>query len=253
MDVKTMTYLTLLITPVIGAVIAYCTNWLAICMLFRPYRPIYLFGKQLPFTPGLIPKEQARLAKKLAAAVGSHVITPEMVAQKLISTPLLLAGANEVKASIRKNLPKGAEYIRQFENPELDAKGIEWVKTLIQENVGKLAGMFLDPGKIYVSIKEGIIDYLSQEENLETIADKIDENIDLFCQSESKAKIFEQIADHITRHIDIEAMIEAQINTFDPEETEALILSVVKRELKMVIALGGVLGFIIGWIPVLLG
>ena len=247
-----MTYLTLLITPVIGAIIAYCTNWLAISMLFRPYRPIYIFGIQLPFTPGLIPKEQARLAKKLAAAVGSHIITPEMVGQKLISTPLLLSGANEIKSAIRKNLPKGAEYIRQFEDPQLDAKGIEWVKTMIQENVGKFAGMFLDPGKIYAGIKEGIFEYLSQEENLEKIADKIDESIDQFCTLESSAKIFEQIAAHVAKHIDIEAMIEEQINTFDPEETEALILSVVKRELKMVIALGGILGFIIGWVPVLL-
>ena len=45
---------------VIGAVIGAATNHLAIKMLFRPYKPYYLFGKQLPFTPGLIPKKKRR-------------------------------------------------------------------------------------------------------------------------------------------------------------------------------------------------
>jgi len=246
-----MTYLTILITPIVGAVIAYCTNWLAITMLFRPYRPIYIFGKRIPFTPGLIPKEQARLAKKVAEAVGNHIITPEMLTQQLLSPPLLLAGTKALKEVIRNNLPKGAAFIQQLENSDLDTQGAELVKTLIKENVGRLSGMFLNPDKIYAGIKEGILDYLSKEENLEGIADKIDEWIDQLCISESSEAMAKKIAAQAARHINIEAMIETQINTFDPEEAEALILSVVQRELKMVIALGGVLGFIIGWIPVL--
>jgi len=240
-----------LATPVIGAMIGYCTNWLAIRMLYRPYRPENIFGIHNPFTPGLIPKEQARLAKKVAEAVGNHIITPELLSQKLISPSLLLTGANEFKSAIRKNLPKGAAYIQQFENSNLDAQGAELVKTLIKENVGRFSGMFLNPDKIYAGIKEGVFDYLSQEKNLDVIADKIDEWIDQLCtleiEEEKKAPIidaFEKIADHVARHINIEYMIEEQINTFDPEEAEALILSVIKRELHVVLSLGGILGLL---------
>ena len=42
--------------PIIGGVIGYCTNWLAIKMLFRPYNEIKIRGRVLPFTPGIIPK-----------------------------------------------------------------------------------------------------------------------------------------------------------------------------------------------------
>lgn len=42
----------ILFMVVVGAVIGGFTNLLAIRMLFRPYKPIYMFGKQLPLTPG---------------------------------------------------------------------------------------------------------------------------------------------------------------------------------------------------------
>ena len=42
----------LLAPPIAGGVIGYFTNDVAIKMLFRPYRPIYLGKRRLPFTPG---------------------------------------------------------------------------------------------------------------------------------------------------------------------------------------------------------
>ena len=55
-----------LVPPLAGGVIGYFTNDLAIKMLFRPYKAVYVWGKQLPFTPGLIPTNQERLAKKVS-------------------------------------------------------------------------------------------------------------------------------------------------------------------------------------------
>jgi uncharacterized membrane protein YheB (UPF0754 family) len=48
--------------PVVGGVIGYFTNDIAIKMLFRPYRPWYVGKQRVPFTPGLIPSNQERLA-----------------------------------------------------------------------------------------------------------------------------------------------------------------------------------------------
>ena len=259
-----MDILNIIIPPIIGAFIGYGTNCLAIMMLFRPHRPVYFFGYKMPLTPGLIPKEQGRLAKKMAATVGGRLITPEILAKELLSSSLLLTGAQELKSLIRENLPLASEFIRQFEHPRLDElniQGPELIKKLIQEHVGRFAGMFLDAEKIFASLKEGLLDYISQEENLEMIADKIDEAIDRFgdltSEQAEKAPGFtsalEKIAVHVAQHIDVESIIEKQINLIDPEEAEALILSVIRRELHVVMALGGVLGFIIGWIPVFMG
>ncbi|MEN8443628.1 MAG: DUF445 domain-containing protein, partial [Cyanobacteria bacterium J06555_13] len=39
-----------LLPPILGGVIGYFTNDIAIKMLFRPYGPKYVFGQRLPFT-----------------------------------------------------------------------------------------------------------------------------------------------------------------------------------------------------------
>ena len=57
-------FISYIIPPLVGAAIGYITNDIAIRMLFRPHEAKYLFGKQLPFTPGIIPKEKGRLARR---------------------------------------------------------------------------------------------------------------------------------------------------------------------------------------------
>ncbi|AFZ14642.1 protein of unknown function DUF445 [Crinalium epipsammum PCC 9333] len=75
--------------PVAGAVIGYFTNDIAIKMLFRPYRAIYFAGRKLPFTPGLIPSNQERLAKRISDTIMGSLLTPEelqKLARRLLQT-----------------------------------------------------------------------------------------------------------------------------------------------------------------------
>lgn len=83
------TILTILIPVVVGAVIGYITNYLAIRMLFRPLTPKYLFGWKLPFTPGLIPKERDHLAFRIGQTVKEYLLTEEAVLRHLESAHLL--------------------------------------------------------------------------------------------------------------------------------------------------------------------
>lgn len=79
----------LVIPPVAGAIIGYFTNDLAIKMLFKPYRAIYLGKRRLPFTPGLIPRNQERLAKRVADTIMGSLLTPEELqnlAKRLLAT-----------------------------------------------------------------------------------------------------------------------------------------------------------------------
>ncbi|WP_066323162.1 DUF445 domain-containing protein [Anoxybacteroides amylolyticum] len=72
----------------IGAIIGGVTNALAIKMLFRPYQPIYIYGKRLPFTPGLIPKRREELAHQLGKMVVEHLLTPDGIRRKLMEREL---------------------------------------------------------------------------------------------------------------------------------------------------------------------
>ncbi|MDF0726886.1 DUF445 family protein [Cytobacillus sp. S13-E01] len=72
----------ILFMAIVGAVIGGFTNSLAIKMLFRPYKAIYIGGKRLPFTPGLIPKRREELAIQLGRMVVDHLLTPESIRAK---------------------------------------------------------------------------------------------------------------------------------------------------------------------------
>ena len=75
--------------PVAGALIGYFTNDIAIKMLFRPYKPVYFGKRQLPFTPGLIPRNQERLAKRIADTIMGSLLTPgelQTLAGRLLKT-----------------------------------------------------------------------------------------------------------------------------------------------------------------------
>lgn len=72
-----------LISILIGAIIGYLTNWLAIKMLFRPYEEKRIFNIKIPFTPGLIPKERYRISKSVGKAVGEHLLTEETLTKSL--------------------------------------------------------------------------------------------------------------------------------------------------------------------------
>jgi len=81
--------------PILGGLIGYYTNDIAIKMLFRPYKPVYVFGKKVPFTPGLIPSNQERLGQNIANAIMKSLLTPEELqnlARKLLQPDRLQGG-----------------------------------------------------------------------------------------------------------------------------------------------------------------
>ncbi len=71
--------------PVLGALIGYVTNAIAIRMLFRPLRAVRIFGLPLPLTPGIIPKQRFELAESIGQMVSRELLTEEAVRRQLAS------------------------------------------------------------------------------------------------------------------------------------------------------------------------
>ncbi|MEH2032815.1 MAG: DUF445 domain-containing protein [Nostoc sp.] len=98
--------------PVLGGIIGYFTNDIAIKMLFRPYRAIYIAGRRVPFTPGLIPRNQERLAKNISNTIMGSLLTPEELqnlARRLLQT-------ERVQAAILWLLQLAIEQIKTDKN-----------------------------------------------------------------------------------------------------------------------------------------
>ncbi|MDR1411477.1 MAG: DUF445 family protein [Spirochaetaceae bacterium] len=95
-----------LIPPLVGAVIGFVTNAVAIKMLFRPLKEIRLFagrggsggraGIRLPFTPGILPRQRHKLADSIGAMVERELLTPEIVQERLRSDSVRQGAARSV-------------------------------------------------------------------------------------------------------------------------------------------------------------
>ena len=101
-----------IILPIlVGGIIGYCTNYIAIKMLFHPHKAVYIGKYQLPFTPGIIPKNQKRLAGAIGDAVSEQLLTKEDVmdsfgeaGQKFLSK--VITDACDSDRSILEMLPE---------------------------------------------------------------------------------------------------------------------------------------------------
>ena len=67
------------IAPLVGGIIGYITNDLAIRMLFRPRKALYIGRFHVPFTPGLIPSQQGRIAKSIGEVVSGQLLNEEKI------------------------------------------------------------------------------------------------------------------------------------------------------------------------------
>ncbi|ATA58998.1 hypothetical protein GS458_0538 [Geobacillus stearothermophilus] len=100
----TFIYLSFMVA--VGALIGGVTNLIAIVMLFRPHEPMYLFGKRLPFTPGLIPKRRRELAEQLGKTVVEHLVTPEGLRRKLNDSAFMAGVVEEGRKWLKRWLAR---------------------------------------------------------------------------------------------------------------------------------------------------
>ncbi len=97
----------IIMTLVISGLIGYFTNFIAVKMLFHPRTEKHIFGKRIPFTPGIIPKNKPRLAKALGNAVGEQLLTGEDLKQALASDKTASAAAERLTKGIFSEQPIG--------------------------------------------------------------------------------------------------------------------------------------------------
>ncbi|ASB92541.1 DUF445 domain-containing protein [Bacillus subtilis] len=132
---------------VIGAAIGAVTNHLAIQMLFRPYKAYYLFGKRVPFTPGLIPRRRDELAKQMGLMVVNHLLTPEGIKKRLVSdaakTQALRVGEQLIqKLSLSEVTVKEALEKSGMKRPEKAADA--WISSWTDDKLNELFRQYGD-------------------------------------------------------------------------------------------------------------
>ena len=119
--------------PLIGAVIGYFTNYLAVKMLFRPRREIRIGGKTLPFTPGVIPKGKPRLARVIGRTVADTLITGEDVRRSLLSDSMQDAVADKAESLLQSRLQTAVCRMTRWDDDEYEHTKEKICDTLSRE------------------------------------------------------------------------------------------------------------------------
>ncbi len=131
-------WLNMLTTTGLGAIIGGYTNHLAIKMLFRPHRPIYIGKFRVPFTPGLIPKRRDELAVQLGKMVVDHLLTPEGIGKKLtdenFQQELIQWGQVEID-KILVNEQSLREVLEKWGLEHVEGKTIQKIESMIVEKI----------------------------------------------------------------------------------------------------------------------
>ncbi len=66
-----------ILPPLLGAIIGFITNAIAIGMLFRPYTEKKIFKMRIPFTPGILPRQRYSFAESVGNMVQSQLLTED--------------------------------------------------------------------------------------------------------------------------------------------------------------------------------
>src|SRR5699024_10932772 len=162
---------------------------------FRPHYEKRIMGIKLPFTPGLIPKEKARIAKNIGITVGEYLLSPETIAETLSSEKT----NTRIKLWIK-------EKINKLRTSEKTVKDI-------------LLGLFGDKYKeIIEKIKAVFTDYLITKIRSKKVQDKI---IDLIKTKIYNENIYDKIKNNLEKILD---------KSLESEELEYLIHNKLNNE-----------------------
>lgn len=125
---------TVLFMVVVGSLIGGVTNHLAIKMLFRPHEAVYLWGKRLPFTPGLIPRRRDELAKQLGKTVVNYLLTPETFREKFFNDNVKKNASTWLNEKTKEMVFSEDKTLQQW----LDQAGLSHIPNVIEQKVDEL-------------------------------------------------------------------------------------------------------------------
>ena len=285
--------------PIIGALIGYCTNYIAVKMLFYPKKEIRILGHKLPFTPGAIPKGKPRLARAIGAIVADDLLTEEDIRQKMSSPETEQAVVEQIMEGLSADLHTGisricpsgldlgtikARLISELSDQILDAACHMNLDELIVEEAGKVVRAKIKGTMLEMFLNEGLLNSLIQPIGGE-VAGYIREKGPEFLKAEIEAKVdalgeqsvlelcshmdiseedvrktaaalyhnaMDSVIGKLVEQLDVAGIIEEKINEMNVDSLENMVLTVMKKELDMIVNLGALVGAVLGILNLLI-
>lgn len=181
--------------PVVGALIGWLTNEVAVRMLFRPKYPLRIPLTRLTLQ-GVLPRRHADLADSIGRTVADDLLPAEELVDRL----------------------------------DVQALKEELVAAVADHVENRLHGGFsrLLPGNLRVLLATYVRDVVERE-------------ADVFMEG-----LLDQVRERVASHIDVQAIVTEKMLELNLDELEVLARRIAGKELRAIVILGAVLGFLIG-------
>lgn len=296
------------VPPIIGGVIGYITNDIAIKMLFHPRHPIYIGKWRVPFTPGLIPKEKDRVARSIGNVVSTQLLNSDILVEVLTSEEMMRklrvklnkvvddnrANTDTLRSTLYRMAPENVvnsstENVKKclsellyekLTTMKFGEKISSHVLQRVQQGIGnKMRGLGFnlldDTTCVNIATSVGdLIDKAIADNSQDIIQELVDSEgekilntriCDLIWKYEEKLptwidsaicmyiSIIRNNLEQILNGINIGKIVEDRISSFDVVQLEQMIFGIMKKELNAIVYLGALLGFLMGWLNLLLG
>ena len=220
----------------VGASIGYITNYIAIKMLFRPYKPLKL-GNLTIFPQGIIPREKEVLAKKVGGVVRDYIFSEEEI-KKIVTS-------KEVQTEIEKFLDEKIDNlldkdIQEFiTKEEMAEKFATIIEKVVKEKFSMFASLISKNMLKDILLKLEIPLKINEIIAPEKVKEILKNEIFFFLESEVP-KIF------LKAHID--KIVEEKVASFDEKTLEDMLFALMKKHFGFINFAGAALGAIIGFV-----
>ncbi|HRP68488.1 MAG TPA: DUF445 family protein [Turneriella sp.] len=121
--------------PIIGIIVGYYTNWLALKMIFRPLREKKILG--LVKYQGLFLKRQKEVSKEYADIVANKILSPHQVLENFIYGRAAEAFFNVIQSNVIRALARVEGIAQPILSFAIGSERYESLKTLIIKRINE--------------------------------------------------------------------------------------------------------------------
>ncbi|HWQ32220.1 MAG TPA: DUF445 family protein [Blastocatellia bacterium] len=266
------------LSPLVVATLhGYGAAWLAVKMLFRPRHPVYLFGWQLPLTPGMLPKEREHFIEALSTVIAERLLDIETIADELMKLDLhgeitTLAQREYLHHSQSESTIQAiTEHLRERLYHLRDSVESRWeitraLRKVIEQEMEQrfsvlrrmVTNYFLDDEALYRIVGDSInkladqiVDSLYVRTTISQAMAQVPERL-LSSGAMVQSATVSTFVRTLSQRLDFRAILIKRLSALSNEDIEQLIMETAGREISAIVWFGAGIGFVVGIVQTLI-
>lgn len=265
------------LSPLLVATLhGYGAAWLAVKMLFRPLHPVYLWGRQLPLTPGMLPKERDRFITALSTTIANQLLNTDVIASELSKLDIgreISALARQEYAQFTNNgatVTAVTDHLKQQlsrlsqdeEAKRIIARRLRQLLDRETANSGFLRRFavihLLDEDTLYGVLgkaADALMDGISENAYLkQTINDALIQIPQRLLAADNlvSSSAIESLVETLSRKLDVRQILVQRLSSLSNEEIEKLVMETAGKEIRAIVWFGAGIGFLVGIVQTLI-